>query len=44
MQICRRGSTAFEFGVGFVGFTKAPNLNGNAADGYSSQIPNPFVK
>ncbi|WP_230975078.1 hemagglutinin repeat-containing protein, partial [Burkholderia stagnalis] len=38
------GSTAFEFGVGFGGFTKAPNVNGNAAGGYSGQIPNPFVQ
>lgn len=38
------GSTAFEFGVGFGGFTRAPNFNGNAAGGYSGQIPNPFVK
>ncbi|WP_198364088.1 hemagglutinin repeat-containing protein, partial [Burkholderia ubonensis] len=38
------GSTAFEFGVGFGGFSKAPNVSGNAAAGYSGQIPNPFAK
>ncbi|SAL04216.1 filamentous hemagglutinin outer membrane protein [Caballeronia ptereochthonis] len=38
------GSTAFEFGVGFGGFTKTPNIDGNAAFGYSGQIPNPLKK
>nr|WKF57914.1 hypothetical protein HUO10_002408 [Paraburkholderia busanensis] len=38
------GSTAFEFGLGFGGFTKAPNVDGNAAFGYSGQISNPFKK
>ncbi|WP_143325619.1 MULTISPECIES: hypothetical protein [Burkholderiaceae] len=38
------GSTAFEFGVGFGGFTKAPSLDGNAAFGYSGQIPNLLKK
>ncbi|VWC77495.1 hemagglutinin [Burkholderia lata] len=38
------GSTAFEFGVGFGGFTKIPNVNGNSAAGYSGEIPNPFGK
>ncbi|WP_185658255.1 hemagglutinin repeat-containing protein, partial [Burkholderia sp. Bp8992] len=38
------GATAFEFGVGFGGFTKAPNVNGNATGGYSGQITNPFGK
>ncbi|WP_460902163.1 hemagglutinin repeat-containing protein, partial [Paraburkholderia jirisanensis] len=38
------GSTAFEFGVGFGGLTKAPNVDGNAAFGYSDQIPNPLKK
>ncbi|CAH2906509.1 MAG: Putative large exoprotein involved in heme utilization or adhesion of ShlA/HecA/FhaA family [uncultured Paraburkholderia sp.] len=38
------GSTAFEFGIGFGGFTKAPNVDGNAAFGYSGQISNPLKK
>lgn len=38
------GSTAFEFGVGFGGFTKTPNVGGNAAAGYSGQISNPLGK
>ncbi|WP_025600562.1 hypothetical protein [Burkholderia sp. WSM2230] len=28
------GSTAFEFGVGLGGFTKTPNIDGNAVFGY----------
>ncbi|WP_025600559.1 hypothetical protein [Burkholderia sp. WSM2230] len=38
------GSTAFEFGVGLDGFTKTPNIDGNAASGYSGHIPNPLKK
>jgi len=38
------GSTALEFGAGFGGFTKTPNVDGNAAFGYSGQVPNPLKK